>query len=258
MSSLRLSRAVVLLAGTTVWMLQWGRGVAQVPGIPQPTPMPQPAPMPTPGQIPQPGQMPSVPDINPGDAGQQGPQGNNGQQNNGGQQSRYQNAGFIGGWCAQGDPTKQTSISYNGAFYNLTNENGDTSIGNLQGKNQIQAQGWQFVTGTLTQNGRQIQWSNGTFWARCPPPSGGGGKLDLNGNWYPNGNRSMQCSIQQRRGNLQLQNESGQRATGSLSGRYSVTTNWQGTKINGTVTRDGNRINWDNGTYWIRYRLYTQ
>jgi hypothetical protein len=24
------------------------------------------------------------------------------------------------------------------------------------------------------------------------------------------------------------------------------------------LTSDGNRINWDNGTYWIRYRLYTQ
>jgi hypothetical protein len=133
----------------------------------------------------------------------------------------------------------------NGAFYNLTNENGDTSIGNLQGKNQIQAPGCQFVTGTLSSNGRQIQWSNGTFW--CPTNNGGGGKFDLNGNWYPNGDRSMQCSIQQRRGNLQLQNESGQRATGSFNGKFNVTTNWQGTKISGTVSRDGNRINWDNG-----------
>jgi hypothetical protein len=224
--------------------------------------------MPAPGQMPQPGQ----PSLDPGNAGQQpappdNSQQNNGQQSNGqqnvgrsngDQRNRYQNAGFMGGWCAQGDLTKQTSISYNGAFYNLTNENGDTSIGNLQGKNQIQAPGWQFVTGTLSSNGRQIQWSNGTFWARCPTNNGGGGKLDLNGNWYPNGNRSMQCSIQQRRGNLQLQNESGQRATGAFNGRFNVTTNWQGTKINGTVSRDGNRINWDNGTYWIRYRLYTQ
>jgi len=28
--------------------------------------------------------------------------------------------------------------------------------------------------------------------------------------------------------------------------------------ILGTITRDGNRIHWDNGTYWIRDRLYTQ
>jgi hypothetical protein len=248
--------------GLTALISLGGFGVAagQMPQIPQPAPMPQPA------QMPQPGQMPSVPDINPGnpgDPGQQGPPQNNGQQNggqgNGDQRGRYQSAGFIGGWCAQGDPTKQTSISYNGAFYNLTNETGDTSIGNLQGNNQIQAPGWQFVTGTLSQGGSQIQWSNGTFWARCPSGGGGGNRgLNLNGNWYPNGNRSLQCSIQQRRGNLTLQNESGQRATGSLNGKYHLTTNWQGTRINGTITRDGNRINWDNGTYWIRYRLYTQ
>jgi hypothetical protein len=235
----------------------FGIAMAQIPQTPQPSPMPVPAAMPTPGQMPQPGQ----PSLNPGDVGQQPAPPDNGQQNagrdNGNQRSKYQNAGFIGGWCAQGDPTKQTSISYNGAFYNLKNENGDTSIGNLQGNNQIQAPGWQFVTGTLSANGRQIQWSNGTFWARCPT-NNNGGRLDLNGNWYPNGNRSMQCSIQQHRGNLTLQNESGQRATGSFNGKYNVTTNWQGTKISGTVSRDGNRIDWSNGTYWIRYRLYTQ
>jgi hypothetical protein len=43
-----------------------------------------------------------------------------------------------------------------------------------------------------------------------------------------------------------------------LNGKFHLTTNWQGTTINGTVSRDGNRINWDNWTYWIRYRLYTQ
>jgi hypothetical protein len=204
------------------------------------------------GQIPQ---MPQIPSPQPiGPLPQPAPM-SAGQNNN----SASQGAGFVGGWCAQGDPTKQTSISYDGVMYNLTNETGSTSIGNLQGNNQIVAPGWQFVTGTLSQGGSQIQWSNGTFWARCPSGGGGGGRsLNLNGNWYPNGNRSQQCSIQQRRGNLTLQNENGQRATGSINGRFHLTTNWQGTRISGTVTRDGNRINWDNGTYWIRYRLFTQ
>jgi hypothetical protein len=253
MNAGRLVRSV--LAGVGIALIAVGGGAVatgQVPQIPQPTPMPQPAPMPQPGQMPQ---MPSMPSLDPGAPPPQGQPGSQGQQSSHG--NGGQNAGFVGGWCAQADPTKQTSISYNGAFYNLTNETGDTSIGNLQGNNQIQAPGWQFVTGTLTQNGRQIQWSNGTFWARCPT-GGGGGQLNLNGNWYPNGNRSLQCSIQQRRGNLTLQNEGGQRATGSVNGKFHLTTNWQGTMINGTVTRDGNRINWDNGTYWIRYRLYTQ
>ena len=254
-------RAGRVFAGLALGLLT-GVAVAQLPGMqmPQPTPPPQPAQMPQPGgQMPSMPSMPGPPDpgMGPGPQQQQSqPQGQQDQSTG----NRYQSAGFLGGWCAQGDPTKQTSISYNGAFYNLTNETGDTSIGNLQGNNQIQAPGWQFVTGTLNRNGQQIQWSNGTFWARCPAPHGGGGrgKLDLNGNWYPNGNRSMQCSIQQHRGNLTLQNEQGVRASGSFNGKYNVSTNWQGTTINGTISRDGNRINWDNGTYWMRYRLYTQ
>ena len=74
---------------------------------------------------------------------------------------------FTGAWCAQGDPTKHASISGNGAFLTLTNENGDTSPGQFQGQSSIVAPGWQFVTGTLSPDGNQINWSNGTFWARC-------------------------------------------------------------------------------------------
>jgi hypothetical protein len=172
------------------------------------------------------------------------------------------NAGaFTGAWCAQGDRSKQASISSNGAFLNLTNENGDSSIGNLRGSNQIVAPGWQFVTGTLTGDGKRINWSNGTFWARCSGGGGGHGgggysKLNLNGTWYKSGNRSLSCTIQQSHNALNLQNESGQSATGSVDGKRHVTTNWSGTTIGGTVSSNGNRIDWDNGTYWMRYRVY--
>jgi hypothetical protein len=228
-------------------------GVASAQLMPPPPTMP-----PVPSAPPVPSGPPMPPMPSPGDnsgppAGTSQPQQSQGQGNNGARGGM----GFVGAWCAQGDPTKQTSISYNGAFFNLTNESGSTSIGNLQGNNQIQAPGWQFVTGSLARNGTQINWSNGTYWARCPTP-GYGHRVSLNGNWYPNGNRSLQCSIQDRRGSLMLQNESGQRASGSFNGKFSITTNWQGTVIHGTLSRDGNRINWDNGTYWIRYRLYTQ
>src|ERR1700742_4828956 len=86
-----------------------------------------------------------------------------------------QGAGFLGQWCAQGDPNKQASITSNGGvFFNLTNENRDTSPGNLQG-NVMSAPGWQFVTGTLSADGSRIKWSKGTFWARCNNRGGGGG-----------------------------------------------------------------------------------
>jgi hypothetical protein len=172
------------------------------------------------------------------------------------QMNNGQASGFLGAWCAQGDPTKHASISGNGVFLTLTNENGDTSPGNLQGNNQIQAPGWQFVTGTLSGDGSQINWSNGTYWARCDNGGGGGRRRpNLTGTWFANGDRSRSCSISQRRGNLTLQNEQGQSATGNFNGRQ-ITTNWSGTGITGTITQGGNRINWDNGSYWVKSRVY--
>ena len=134
----------------------------------------------------------------------------------GGQQA----SGFLGAWCARGDPGKHASIAGNGVFLTLTNENGDTSPGNLQGSNQIQAPGWQFVTGTLSPDGSQINWSNGTYWARCE--NGGGNRSTLTGTWFANGDRSRSCSIQQRHGGLNLQNESGQTATGDYINRHQI------------------------------------
>jgi hypothetical protein len=254
MSSVRFERAAlyVLLSGVVFSAV----GMAQLmPPPPQMPPIPQAPPMPS---------MPTMPDAQvpqgpPPDAPQQRQQ----QQDQDRRNNQQGSAGFLGAWCAQGDPSKQASISSNGPMLSLTNESGSTSIGNLQGNNQIVAPEWQFVTGTLSGDGRRINWSNGTFWARCYGGGGGGGgggyrTPNLNGNWYPNGNRSLQCSIQQRRGNLTLQNEVGDRATGSFNGKWSVTTNWQGTRITGTISKDGTRIDWSNGTYWVRYRLYGQ
>jgi len=164
-----------------------------------------------------------------------------------------QGGGFLGQWCAQGDPSKQTSITSNGGvFFNLTNENGDTSPGNLQGPNVMSAPGWQFVTGTLTPDGSRINWSNGTFWARCNNGGGGWRRPHIEGTWYRGGNRSQRCYIRRRGETYRLTNEANATATGSWDSRRQLTTNWNGTVITGIVTSGGNRINWDNGTFWTR------
>ena len=71
------------------------------------------------------------------------------------------------------------------------------------------------------------------------------------------GNHSQSCSIRQRGNNLELSNESGDHADGQITGKRELTTNWNGTPIAGTVTLNGTRINWDNGTFWTRSRVYS-
>src|SRR5713101_7196636 len=126
------------------------------------------------------------------------------------------NSSFLGAWCAQGDPTKHCSVSGNGVFLTFTNENGETSTGRFVGmqQNVVSADQWNFVQGTLSADGRTINWSNGTYWTRC---SGGGGHRtpNLDGTWYGSGDRSQSCNIRQRKRNLQLRNESGQSASGN-------------------------------------------
>jgi hypothetical protein len=168
-----------------------------------------------------------------------------------------QNSAFLGQWCAQGDSTKVASIAANGPFLTLTNEQGSTSTGNYQGMNQnvIVAAQWQFVKGTLTPDGNRINWSNGTYWARCNQGGGGGdhGRIpNLQGTWYRDGNHSLACSIQQNKKNLTFTNESGQTARGSFLDPKRITANWGGQTINGTLVNNAGRINWDNGTSWSR------
>jgi hypothetical protein len=171
-------------------------------------------------------------------------------------QNPWQPSGFQGAWCAQGDPAKQCSITGNGAFLTFTNEQGSTSTGHFVGMSQnvVSADQWQFVQGTLSPDATRINWSNGTFWARCTSGGGGGGRHipNVDGTWFRGGDRSKSCYIRQRRRNLSLTNEGGQTGSGRTDGRWHLTTNWSGTQVNGTISRDGDTIYWDNGTSWTR------
>jgi len=164
-----------------------------------------------------------------------------------------QAARIAGDWCAQGDKNKRCSISNNGAFLTFTNEQGSTSTGHFTNMQQTEfsADEWQFVRGTLSPDGLRIDWTNGTYWMRC---SGGGGgrRPNLDGTWYRDGNRSLRCTIRQKKGNLTLKNEVGQAANGSFDSSRRITTYWSGQRIDGTISSDGNRIDWDNGTSWSR------
>jgi hypothetical protein len=159
-------------------------------------------------------------------------------------------SGFLGAWCAQGDPAKRTSITSNEPFLTLTNEVGSTSSGHTIGLSgrEIIAPAWQLVRGTLSADDQTISWSNGTFWRRCHSRR----QVDVEGTWFFGGDRSKPCHIDQHGEKLTLRNESGQSATGTFTGTHTISTVWMGTHITGTVSHNQKHILWSNGTYWTR------
>lgn len=162
---------------------------------------------------------------------------------------------FVGQWCVEGDAAKKGSIGDVGVSMTVTNELGDASVVRALGGQQIAALAWGGVAGTLTPDRSEIDWSNGTYWARCktaPTEE----RRKLAGTWYGQGLRARKCSIRQEGDRLRLDNGQGGKATGEVDSAGRVSSNWNGQVIQGTVTLDGNHINWENHTYWTRARVY--
>jgi poly(beta-D-mannuronate) lyase len=164
---------------------------------------------------------------------------------------------FIGTWCGQRDFLNPATITDSGAFLTLKASEIDVSIGVYRDASTIFAPGWQFITGTLSPDDKRIDWSNGTYWTRCSiPRTRAHSRVKLAGTWYADGLRAEVCSIRQRGGTLQLDNGQGASATGSVDAQGRLTTDWNGTQIQGVVSADGNRIDWDNQTWWTRASVY--
>lgn len=78
---------------------------------------------------------------------------------------------------------------------------------------------------------------------------------DISGTWYANGDPSKRCRIEQSGRSVTVRNEVGQTAAGSFTDPSTLSTDWgvfNGGRISGTITRNLRRINWSNGTYWVR------
>ncbi len=159
------------------------------------------------------------------------------------------NPQFIGRWCVQGDSARNATIAQGPLGLQLTNESGSTSTaqGVGLGGSTIVALEWDLVQGTLRNDGRRIDWTNGTYWNHC---SGSG--MTLDGTWYAGGDPGRMCSISQQYGAINFVNESAVRASGHFDGPSHLVALWQGKSIGGAVSPDGSRISWDNGTFWSR------
>ena len=72
-----------------------------------------------------------------------------------------------------GDPNKPTEIHMNGRRLEATNENGQTTRLERDGRGDIRASDWQGVRGDV--RGNRIEWSNGSTWTRRPSDRMGNG-----------------------------------------------------------------------------------
>jgi hypothetical protein len=162
---------------------------------------------------------------------------------------------FDGPWYFGGDLSSPALIIQAGTNATLMNEQGRPANATLS-INQIAANwGDGPITGTLTPDQRQINWDNGTFWQRLALVDAAslGGNPNIGGIWSVGDNAAARALIvQQPNGTLSFINEQGRPSPGAFSNPNTfVATGWGG-NISGTLSPDGNFINWSNGTNWRR------
>ena len=158
---------------------------------------------------------------------------------------------FLGDWCVEGRTDLHGTIADGGDFLALRNEQGAASTGELRGPFLLLAPLWN-AAGALTPDRSQIDWSNRTYWTRCPStplrqP------VNLNGTWIA---QVGSCSIRQQGDRLQLGDTKDCLATGRLDEKGHLTLDFYGTQYEGTVTADGNHIDWQDASYWTRAEVY--
>ncbi|HUB53444.1 MAG TPA: alginate lyase family protein [Terracidiphilus sp.] len=160
---------------------------------------------------------------------------------------------FLGEWCADDLPNLHGAIADGGDYLTLNNGQGSTSTGELHGPFFLVAPAWNSVSGALTPDRSQIDWSNGTYWTRCPTapihqP------IDLTGKWMA---QVGSCSIQQQGAQLKIGDTRDCQGSGSVDDKGHLALEFSGVKFEGSVTADGNHINWQDGSYWTRAQVYS-
>lgn len=143
-------------------------------------------------------------------------------------------------------------ITQNGSNINITDTKkaSTRSRGTVAG-NAVRATDFATQNGTLSPDGRRIQWSDGVVWVKSPDAP------DLNGVWvgyYDDGSRSPYIwNIGHTGSTLTIQDArtgGTTRSRGSIQGNK-ITANDFATK-NGTLSADGNQIRWSDGVVWRR------
>lgn len=83
---------------------------------------------------------------------------------------------------------------------------------------------------------------------------------NISGVWYAGGSPAARCSISQSGASVTVTNQQGRTASGSFSDSTTLETDWSssgGGRITGTISSDLRRINWSNGSFWVRESNFT-
>jgi hypothetical protein len=161
-----------------------------------------------------------------------------------------------GTWYFRGIASQRCEISQSGTKLQATSEKGVRGNGSVVNSTTIKID-FPFdhnLTGTITENGNRIAWSNGEFWSRTtvssgPPPV----TSNLNGTWYFRGLRNQECKITQNGDKVQAISEKGVRGNGAFVDSTTFVVDFPfDHNLRGTITENGNRIAWSNGEFWTR------
>jgi hypothetical protein len=161
---------------------------------------------------------------------------------------------YDGPWYVSGDLTTPAMIAQAGTSLTIMNEQGRVATATAT-TSQVSADwGEGPIMGNLGGDQRQIDWANGTFWQRRALIGAAFlGGPNVGGVWYV-GDESTQRAfvVQQQGGAMELMNEQGRSSPGNFTGPNSfVARAWEG-GVQGTLSPDGNFIDWSNGTHWRR------
>jgi hypothetical protein len=159
---------------------------------------------------------------------------------------------FLGDWCGEGKPELRATITDGGDLFVLNNGKGSLSAGEARGPYVMSASVWGAVQGVLSPDHSQIDWSNGTYWARCssgPKTS----PVNLTGTWIA---LDGSCVLRQRGNRVQSGDSKDCLAAGSVDKDGHLVMDALFGKFEGYVTAEGNHIDWVDGSYWTRDKVY--
>jgi poly(beta-D-mannuronate) lyase len=159
---------------------------------------------------------------------------------------------FLGEWCAAGIGDRHAVIADGGDVFTLRNEQGATSSAEPHGPFILVAPAWGSIAGVLTPDHSQIDWSNGTYWARCPAEPLAT-PVDLTGRWIA---QDGSCVVHQQGSLLKVGDTRDCTFTGSVDRQGHLTLDVAGDKFSGSLTADGKHIDWQDSSYWTRAAVY--